>query len=95
MTIKLTTHEREVLLAESITIVDHEGDELTMMINYDSTDKPEGAAILEFIVTDKGERGTFVTADELEKMASIILNVAKGIRVANKKPPVQKRTRRK
>lgn len=84
MTVKRTLHEREVIVAESITITDHEGDELSLTINYNSTEEPHDGAILEFLITDKGTRGTYVTADELDEMAGILSNVAAGIRVAQK-----------
>lgn len=95
MVVKKREHEREVLLAETVTIEDYQGDTLAMLLNYNSADEPFGAALLEFDLTDKGERGTWVTAEDLEAVADMLNKVALAIRVAGKAPPKQTRRRRR
>lgn len=87
--------EREVLVDEALTIIDHENDSLAFSIMYNSMEKPEGAALLSIIHEESGLDGTWVTSEDLKALASMLLSVAAAIDVAEKPKPKQGKVARK
>ena len=94
MAVSSKTTEREVLVKEDITVKDFQGDTMSIILSYNSTEEPEGAALMLFDITDKGERGTWVTSEDLREMSAMLISVADSIDVARKKPPAKTRTRK-
>jgi hypothetical protein len=64
-------------------------------LHYDSSEEPLGAAILQVDVEESGIDGTWVTADDLEEVAKVFIDVAQAMRVAQKAAPKQRKFTRR
>ena len=87
MAIQRKLNEREVLFNETLIIRDHEGDEITINITYNSTHTPEGAALLHVDIEESGMDGSWTTAEDFRAMAQLFNDAAAALELAGKKPP--------